>query len=114
MTTGPITPQPDDGMGIFLNWGVIEWVIGGIWVVGTAIAGWVWAIASKVEAMKKEMEMLETTIRQQDEQIRKMQEKLESLGEELPSRSFIEGQINQLSLRIDRLIDSKLGRGVVQ
>jgi len=114
MAAAPITPQPDDGFGIYLNWGILQWVLGGVWVVGMAIAGWVWSIASKVEATREEVKMLREIIRRQDELIKGLQEKLDSLGEELPSRSFIEGQISQLSLRIDRLIDSKLARGAGQ
>lgn len=129
--------EPENGMNLFLSWGTVEWVLASIWSAGVGIAAWVWRLGSRtghleevietlrkrVEDMDKDIELnrrvtqqigsaldkkIEDKANEQNEQNQILRDKLDSVREELPSRGFIEGQLNQQTARIDSLMNQKL------
>lgn len=111
---------------MFIPWELMEWVIG---AVASAVAGvglWVWKLGARVDKNTDRI----ATLRADNARLETKLEKLESLIEEmrheaerarvmlkeelldavrgLPTRIFIESQMQQLTGRIDGLIDARL------
>ena len=102
-------PQPPTGLNFFISWGILEWILATISAGLTALATWVFGLALKLNGLGVGTEVLEKQLNDAKLEIRALKEQLDTMREELPSRSFIENQLHQLTTRIDRLIDSKLG-----
>lgn len=122
--------QQQEGITFFIRWGLIEWGLTGMLSAGFGIAGWVWHLADRVKTLEnkvsnevEEREVMRATIRNigsaldrkiDDETQRlegrmdKVTERLDEMREDLPSRGFIEGQLNNLQARLDRSMDVKL------
>jgi len=128
---------PEPGLNLFLSWGIVEWALGVISLAGSAVAGWVWHLGNRVRELEDQNKKLGELVTENKGEIKQMQqlirsfednmqrridgetqkleqrmerltEKLEQVREELPSRQFIEGQLNNLSQRLDRSIDLKM------
>jgi hypothetical protein len=118
-------PPDHDGYNLFLSSSVIEWALTGLVTGIFAVAGWVWRLGVQVdrlraghratkediEAVKKSaVELGERLDHKVDEEIKNLGAKIDRIRDELPSRQFIENQINNLVGRIDRVVDAKMGR----
>lgn len=136
---------PEEGYVLLLTRETIQWILGGVIAVTSAILGWVWRQAlqvndnrSRIDTLEQENEKMRRTIRevgnalankidtetqrleskvdgvQTDlaDQVNKIRDKFEGkmdeLREHIPSRQFIETQNAQMTLRIDRLLESKI------
>lgn len=116
------------GLNFFLPWSLLEWAIGGVWTVAVAIAVWVWNLGDRVrrtEALvaqikedrvnerlqfQKEFDRLQGQIEKMGFSIEKLKADIFDRFNDLPSRMFIESQIQQLNERMDGVIDAKLTR----
>lgn len=126
-------PEPPNGINFFLPWGLLEWAIGVLAAAAGSIALWVWNLGVKTDITEAKFNGLidkakDERIRLEKEQIRlegrldkmevtiqearhSIQELRNYIGEQfrdLPSRSFVESQITQLSERMDGMIDAKM------
>lgn len=56
-----LAPQPPQSGpdGVFATWGFIEWALGAAWVVGLAVAGFVWRLTVKIDDLASRTEILE-------------------------------------------------------
>jgi hypothetical protein len=117
---------PSDGLNFFLPWGLLEWVVTGIVGAAATVALWVWRLGARVGAAQdaldevaKDMVKLEAKFEKLEmtmaERLLEAERAREALKDELlariadlPSRVFIESQMQQLTGRIDGLIDVKL------
>lgn len=126
----PPPPPSHEGYNLFVTWGMIEWALTGIVSAGMFVAGWVWRLALQVEDLKmtsktleQDMNVMRRTIREVGSQLdrkiemevtkvdgrmARIEDKMDEIREDLPSRAFIEGQLNNLSQRMDRSMDVKL------
>lgn len=119
-------PPPPEGVSFFVSWGVIDWLLTAIASAITAVIGWVWHLGGRIEALKVQLEeskqdrkamresiralkvQAEEDTRQLEAKVEKLADKLEEIREAIPSRTFIETQLNQLHGRIDRTMEVKL------
>lgn len=121
--------QPPDGVNLFLTWGMIEWILTATLSACGAVAGWVWHLAGRVDKLedlvaneRQEIETVRRTLqdvgnaldRKIDEETQRVEGRMDRLGdkmdelrERIPSRQFIEAQLNNLSGRLDRSLDSR-------
>lgn len=106
---------PDGGMNFFISWGFLEWLLTGILTALGAIIAWLWRLGGQVNTNTKELILMEKELGKLEvlvEQARKEREelKLDLIDKisQLPTRVFIESQIQQITGRIDGLIDAKL------
>ncbi len=123
--------RPDDnGISLFVSWGLLETILSSLVAGGLAVAAWVWNLGGKVyrlHLMTKELDreliaMKESNRRMHDllhakidqeterleERMDRVLDKMDEIKRELPSRAFIEGQLGALGGRLDRMMDSKL------
>jgi Tfp pilus assembly protein PilO len=109
--TGP-SNQPPDGIGFFVAWGVIEWALTGMATLGSIVAAWVWRLGSKTDKLEMEVDVLKQTLKEFEKKMaedtqrlgdkfEQLTDKMDQLREQLPSRQFVESQINNLGQRID-------------
>lgn len=126
------TTPPEDGMNIYVTWEVIRWFVGGLITAGLAGTAWVWRLGGRTDHLTLEIERLDMTVVDLQKQIAEFKqavdrrlleaeqartalkaELLERVNEiavrvnDLPSRSFIEVQMVQLTQRLDRIFDGK-------
>lgn len=97
------------------NWGLIEWIASGVGVVSTSVTAWVFNIsirleklAMKIDELEGKTEGLSTELADAKSQADVLRQRLEELHRELPSKHFIENQLNQQTLRIDQLMAAKM------
>jgi DNA repair ATPase RecN len=127
------------GVNLFISDGMLQAIVGAMAMIGITGAGWVLTLAIRLTKLETLLDTFGEDIKTMDSDIglnrrstqqigsaldRKIQEETESLREamnqmrdrfeeikdELPSRSFIEYQLNQITGRIDRMIDVKLAK----
>ena len=113
-----------------LTWGLIEWALTGMLSMGGAMAAWVWHLAGRVDKLetaaaseREELDLMRKTIREigtaldskineETERLEgrmdKVMDKVDEFRSELPSRQFIETQLNNLQGRLDRSMDVKM------
>lgn len=121
----PTPPPHSDGLNFFIPWEFLEWAIGTIAATVGSIILWVWglgkksdrhgrelaALAKEVIRLESKVEKLESTLEEklaEAERARQvLRDELLSALRDLPTRVFIESQIQQLSQRMDGLIDAR-------
>lgn len=115
----------------------VVFALGAIGTAGMAVAGWVWTISVEINKLKlvgeevergmmrmdREVELNRKTTREignsldrkieaetdkLKQQMESFRDRLEEVREELPSRQFIEGQVNGMTTRIDQLIFARM------
>lgn len=124
----PLPEPPPTGLNFFVPWGMLEWAIGGIWSVAVAMAVWVWNLGARVDKTEALMAQLQKDRVSEQLQFQKELDRLQSQNQrletnlerlktdildrvaDLPSRVFIESQIQQLTERMDGVIDARLSR----
>lgn len=118
-------PPHGDGLNFFIPWGLLEWAIGAISAVVGSIILWVLGLGKKSDRHGREIGILSKEIIRLESKVDKLESTLEeklaeaeraraALKEELldvlrdlPTRVFIESQMQQLTQRIDGLIDAR-------
>ena len=111
----------DNGLNFLLPWGMLEWLFTFLVSSIGASALWLLTLGRKVDVLQNQIDKLEDEakgertqmkdeIKRLEEKVERLTDKLEAVREELPSRQFIEGQLNNLGQRIDWTIAN---RGVV-
>lgn len=112
-------PEPSSGVNFFLPWGLVEWAIGGLAAFAGSIALWVWGLGNRVDRieaenvrLREEKVRLEGRMEKLDAAISSLKDYLVNELRDLPSRGFIESQVQQLSERMDGMIDAKIVRRV--
>lgn len=124
-------PDPPSGLNFFVSWGLLEWAIGALGAAASAIAVWVWNLGRRIDEGNSRMDKIDARIEKGESlsgqlqgHIVRIEIKMEALGatmyelkdylskelRDLPSRVFIESQIQQISERIDGVVDAKVGR----
>lgn len=127
------------GINVFLTEGMIEFALTGVVTAGIGVAGWVWTLGTRLAraeaalessreefemrmtSIKREMDSMESEIslnrrttleigKQLDAKIERSAQRLEEVKDELPSRGFIESQLQSQTSRIDQLMNAKLAR----
>ena len=95
----------------------VQWVVGGLLAVLVVIGGWIWklsarltGISAKQDEMSGHIDAAKVSAAEAKLEASKLSDKLESVREELPSRSFIEAQLNQLGQRLDRLWEARINK----
>lgn len=121
-----------DGINVFLTEDTIRWILGGVVLAGLGVAGWVYAMAQRLNKLELGIANMDRDVSQNRRTTREignaldrkleeetsklraqldtMRDRLEEVKEELPSRGFIEGQLSALGQRLDRMMDVKLAR----
>lgn len=111
------TPPPHIGMNVFIPWELMEWVVGVVASTVGAVGLWVWRLGVRVDRSAEKIGRLSNEVIRLENKV----ERLEStLAEKLHDadqirakefrdlRIFIESQMQQLTGRIDGLIDARL------
>lgn len=125
----PATPPPEGGgFDIFLSWGAIYAVLAAAWTGGLGIAAWVWSLGGQVQALKLEVDaqkklveenraMLKSLANALDikihDEVGRIESQVERVRDQisaLPTRQNIEHSLNNLTMRIDGLLQNRLGK----
>ena len=88
---------------LIFSWETIQWCVAAIATMMTAAGSWIWRLSSKIEQLTVQVEELER-------KTTKLEKQIEVMRDELPSKHFIEGQMNQITNRIDSLFMIHLGQ----
>lgn len=122
-------PAPPDGFNLSIPWGFLEWILAAIGGVVVSVIAWVWNLGGRIEKLEvvngsrlekvvrleSKVDRLESTLAEKlaeaEEARAKLREDLMNELRNLPSRVFIESQIQQLTQRLDGLIDARLPPG---
>ena len=124
--------KPDDGVDLFVSWGLLETALTSIIGAGLGVAAWVWHLGGRVyrltmtvKALDRELAEMKETNREMhrelhakidqeterlEEQMGRLMDKMDETRQELPSKAFIEGQLMALGGRMDRMMEQKLNR----
>jgi len=112
--TAPVDNHSDGVLSFATYWGVVEWLLTGLISAVIGISTFAWRQATEVRTLKVRMDTVESWQTDHNEEtherVREINGKIEAIREGLPDKQFIIERINQLSDRIDRLIDAKLAR----
>lgn len=101
---------PENGINFLLPWGLLEYLLTALVGVAGTLGLWLLGLGRKVDRLeadaKQERGQMKEEIKRLEEKVERLSDKLEAVREELPSRQFIEGQLNNLGQRIDRAMES--------
>lgn len=113
------TPPNGTGFSFILTWSVIEYALSGMLAAGTAVAMWVWHLGRRTDKLEDLVEFYQLKLGEMEDDLRDMKKrseedrkeltkKFDELREALPDRNFILHQLNNLSMRLDGVMDRKM------
>jgi hypothetical protein len=101
----------DNGLNLFVPWGLVEWAVSGLGTFVVGLAVWVLRTAGRVNRLEdqvKDARDAEREVRAETKsQLEALNAELNSIARDLPSKTFIEGQFLLVNQRLDQLA----GRG---
>ena len=104
-----LSKPPESGIDFYLPWGLLEWMVGALVGVAVWSLTWVWRLSvrlSKLEYLVVEnKKAIEDQAKVNAERYDKIMERLVEMHKELPSKFFIEAQLDALGRRLDAIAD---------
>ena len=113
------TPPNDSGFSFMLTWGVVEWALSGMLAAGAGVAAWVWHLGRRTDKLEDLIQFYQLKLtgveddlrearKRSEEDRRELTKKFDELREALPDRQFILHQLNNLSMRLDGVMERKM------